>query len=420
MIQKKLRNHMKVKNKLFESFNSKIDRYLNQLLKIEPSLVKYNPHFAIGDNLMRFDTTSRKALFKLLFNEELFEFLEEKLTALLAGQRNTLKTSILINNNRPESLELPQRPSQLDNLNSNFTSRVNLDDKAPLLFLDRTDSQLIPPPTPSMAIRSEKKRLTKTVSFVEPEGPLSAIANVSNFQSQSQNLINPNLNTQVVSPTRPEGRRSRQTSDSISSKDLALNVTRPVSSTGQQRNTIEAQYKSLSNVFFRLDTSIVLSKLPKKERLVSINKFQRSKEMLREHPYNNIFMRARFLSEVNLFQRIKEKQVEQTMEPGSPTSPKKMEKSGGFSSVGFKLGAKKKTQKALPKSNHHSENLEMQELEKKIKSLIANNTLFRIFANLVKDKNELFALDFKEEPLKCLILAFFEALNQGKLPEIDL
>lgn len=418
MIQKKLRNHMKVKNKLFESFNSKIDRYLNQLLKIEPSLVKYNPHFAIGENLMRFDITSRKALFKLLFNEELIEFLEEKLTALLAGQRNTLKTSILINNNRPESLELPQRPSQLDNLNSNFTSRVNFDDKAPLLFLDRTDS-LIPPPTPSMAIRSEKKRLTKTVSFVEPEGPLSAIANVSNFQSQSQNLINPNLSTQVVSPTRPEGRRSRQTSDSISSKDLALNVTRPVSSTGQQRNTIEAQYKSLSNVFFRLDTSIVLSKLPKKERLVSINKFQRSKEMLREHPYNNIFMRARFLSEVNLFQRIKEKQVEQTMEPGSPTSPKKMEKSGGFSSVGFKLGAKKKTQKALPKSNHHSENLEMQELEKKIKSLIANNTLFRIFANLVKDKNELFALDFKEEPLKCLILAFFEALNQGKLPEID-
>ena len=79
--------HMKTNH--FERFSHKIDVQVGQLLRMEPILINYNSTFAFKSSLEIFTGHVKKELFKLVFNEHLFKFLEKKIEAIQQAEFQT-------------------------------------------------------------------------------------------------------------------------------------------------------------------------------------------------------------------------------------------------------------------------------------------------------------------------------------------
>ncbi len=150
---------MMVKNSLQQEFTLRLNLQVGRLLVFEPALINFNSQFAFSENLAVLTQPVIDALFQLLFNEHLLEFLDKRMKSIFARQSGSLEYSYFditdyeldgkisfkqvftkdrasINLDQPVQLER-LKPAQLDNESIRKVSYKNLLD-----FLSRKEKQI--------------------------------------------------------------------------------------------------------------------------------------------------------------------------------------------------------------------------------------------------------------------------------------
>lgn len=177
---------------------------------------------------------------------------------------------------------------------------------------------------------------------------------------------------------------------------------------------IHVSYQNLSDLLFKKDHIVNLSMLPINQRLSSIYKFRSVYKSLRRKPLHHVITRAKQLMEDATFEKVKIKAQQQLKELGGSnseaSSPRKVVKSR----------SKKKNVLTKTPSNQISVSTELNKdkdsLEARIHEISKTNKLVRNFVRVVTNKENLFYLEFTQEYLSYLILAFFELFNLNKIP----
>lgn len=177
---------------------------------------------------------------------------------------------------------------------------------------------------------------------------------------------------------------------------------------------IHVSYQNLSDLLFKKDHIVNLNMLPINQRLSSIYKFRSVYESLKRKPLHHVITRAKQLMEDATFEKVKIKAQQQLKELGGSnseaSSPRKVAKSR----------SKKKNVLTKTPSNRISVSTELNKdkdsLEARIHEISKTNKLVRNFVRVVTNKENLFYLEFTQEYLSYLILAFFELFNLNKIP----
>lgn len=175
----------------------------------------------------------------------------------------------------------------------------------------------------------------------------------------------------------------------------------------------QVSYKNLSDFLFKKETTINLNKLPTSQRLTSVHKFRMVHDLMKRKPLHQVVMRAKQLMEEDTLEKVElkaEMYMKDIGSPGSdPNSPRRLAKSRSRRKTKI-LRTGSRTQVTLEKS------VDKNSLEARIREISKHNRLVRQFVKVVTDKENLFHLEFTQEYLSYLIVAFFEQFNLNKIP----
>lgn len=453
---------MNVKKDLFKLFSDKLDTQIRFLYGMEYALINYNSSFAFSSNLTYFSDHVRSELFTLLFNEHLLEFLSKRIDLMVSAQQARSRHQMQVRSRRPSIVVPSLRASQdsesakvqikvIDaDINKSVGHENTLSRSMSLDALQipapkndgRRSSRLKIPSTANLNARPASKRLEKQGSHLEISGDV-ILADPAQGPTKSSTkphlpygaqqkdkkksvMAAPTLTTQgntnlqalEISANSKRVPSSRP-SATLKPRTRHIRVTSPIARTPEPMTPQRLQYSRLNEAIFRQDHSINLDSVPFSHRITSVASFKRSKEVFGRNKLKQVLERAKYLLDTDLFTKIRQKAENQLKSiqsssgggdvGGSTLDVSRSTK--GFSKVASLMRLKSKT---LSSKRQTTQELEI--LEQRIKDVSKHNKVVKTFAQALTDKSRLFHLEFSEAFLSCLLIAFFEHLNQGKIP----
>ena len=325
-MKNRFKRHMFLRNNLFELFSHKIDMQMYKLMPLEKQLIEINPSFAFSSNLDLISDKVKQELFKIVFNNSLFPFLEKRVKKIIHRQANNIK-------------------------DYNYYSNTDIE--------------------------------------------LSNKISVRSHPTHSLVSLDPTESSQSLNPP-------------------------------------QISYKNLSDYLRRrFDRLHALSNISKELRLVNIRGFDRCKDILKNLHLAIVFDRCAQLQNLDLLKSIREKMISENQQDTSDKTENKKkqnDKNGKdknikqrVSTVIKQKNSQEKTEKTVKTSSSGLEkndsNLRYKGsvTDEKIIELSKTNRLVRIFSQLINIKDRFFHLEFSEDSLSYIILAFYEYYNIGKI-----
>ena len=444
---------MSVKKDLYKLFSDRLDTQIRLLYGMEYALINYNSSFAFSSNLTYFSDHVRSELFTLLFNEHLLEFLSKRIDLMVSAQQARSQRFMQVKSRRPSIMAPSLRVSQDSesgraqikviepDLNKsigheNILSRsMSLDafqipngSQSSKLKIPSVANLNVRPPSKRGQKNGSQREISADVVLAEPA--TSPKKQESKMHLGVQTQQRPRKNSTIAVPTlsrqgtttlkpleisaNPKRIPSSRPSATLKQKPR-LKVSSPLARTPEPATPRQLQYSRLDEAIFRQDHIVNLDSIPFSHRIMSVASFKRSKEIFNRNKLRQVLERAKYLLDTDLFTKIRQKaenqlkSIQNSSAGGGASSPS--EGSKGLPKVSTLMRMKSKTL-----SSKRPANQEQQNLEQRILEVSKHNKVVKTFAQALTDKSRLFHLEFSEAFLSCLLIAFFESLNQGKIP----
>ena len=191
------------------------------------------------------------------------------------------------------------------------------------------------------------------------------------------------------------------------------------SNKSKSRQAEQVDYQHLSNLMFQ--KSHPNFKHPSNLRLISLLGFRRSKQILEKHVLQGVYMRAKYMLEIDLFQKIRQKAEERMklIESGGEETPLlslKKSKSKKLTPIQLKRSKSKGPLVNTKFVLNPAQLSDKSSLESQIYEISQHNKLIRTLVNIVGDKSRSFFIDFSDDLLSYLVLSFFEFYNLSQIP----
>jgi hypothetical protein len=424
----RFKRHRMVRQRIMNVFEERIDAQISGILGMERVLIGYSQSLSISPNLTLFTRKVKHHIFNIVFNESLFDFLDRRLDLMLTSPRECSEST---DNNPQMRAEIPS--ANLDSVSrSNNTSSPN---RIGTLVLQRGNS-----------IENGAGFIKDRVEMY-PKATLHSLTVINSPAEASKKNVQ-TMGT-VGSTNPPLTRHHSMVAEYTRPVKPSLPIPRPIAK-------VNITYNNLSDYLFRKNTSIDLNTIPLSQRLTSIDKFSRSKSIIQTSPFYPIVLRAKHLMEAQFIPKLLEKHERQQMEGenaemGDPVPsftqltdiasrislPRTVKATKLFrkgvvltnSVNAFRKGSvgegppslsppkkQRKFKRAASKLNIPSlDPPEHDTIEARIREVSKHNKLVSTFVKILKDKDRLFHLEFTSDFLNYLIIAFFEAVNQGRV-----